>query len=446
MKICTVGFVCAVSVLTIRGSVFAIDKEENLAWLRPWPKVSWANHLHDYELTKDGFSLTKTNETPVIVNFGGRFFPAYTASDKVRVSFRCRGTVKKTSFIGSWVPMEKLPEGKLPNATFPVKVSEDWKDLAYEIEVPAVDLSRVQVGLRVASPDGWLEVRDVRIEEVPPQRLEGKALLVNGIPIREIAILASDDELTHCEELRAARMLRSALYRNGGDYLPVRTVADVRDIGENAILIGTAAVSAGLVSDVEMGRHVGLDGGFVAHAREKRLGIAGCIPCGVALGVQRFLAAIGIEYLGSGVWRSPKDDAFRIEDYDVDFTPAIAFRPVTFRMGLMPELRGCTSQDSLRGDFSVGIEGYGRAGYGHYMPLALVSMHEFVENHPEFFAVDEKGRRQPLTTNPMFVQYCFSNAELISLIGERMIEIMRANPLSRIFYLSPNLRFGIAFK
>lgn len=436
----------AVGFLAI-GLFGSVAAEENLAFLRPIPKVSWAERQSYLIQGTNSFVLTKGPADPLVrVSLLSAFFPAFTAAEKVRVSFSYRGGSGRMALVANLSPMEKV-ETDIPLFTeAPFYPSADWKRFSHEIVLPADDFMNHSLDVVVRDGTGVLEVRDVRIEEIAPSRTAGRPFLVGGSPVEEIAILASEDPLRFENEFRAARMFRYVLYRNGGSYLPVRIVRDIASIGPRAVLIGAAAVSTGIVSARDEEDHQGrdvrqcFDGGCVRRTKGTRLGIVGGFPTGPQYGVYRLFRTLGIEYLGAGFWRSPKgSDALVAPEGDEDFTPAVAFRlsHYNYRGGTMPELRGRTTFEKLMCDFSVGVPGNARIGVDHSMAKAIVSPREFWKTRPDFFSVDEKGNRQPVGTSPQYVQYCLSNPDLAKLVGERMIELMRANPAALLFPISP---------
>ena len=424
--------------------------KENLAYVRPAPSVSWARRESAAVLGTNSFTLTKAAaDKSAFVNFASDLFPAFTAAEKVRVSFAYRGGPAdgkgRLAVVGSMRPMEKEPLFAPTYFERPFPASKDWRDFACEITMPARDFWGVSFGVAFQKGAGKLEVRDIRLEECAPARTGGRRFLVGGEPAAEIAILACDDPLRHLNEFRAARMFRYTLYRNGGEYLPVRVVRDVSEAGPNAVLIGAAAVAAGIFTQAEedarqgFGERQRFDGGCARRAKGARLGVVGGFPTGPQYGVYRLFRAIGVEYLGAGYWRRPADGDDLAAPADEVFTPVVAFRISHYsnRGGQMPELRGRTTFERLMCDFSPGVPGDARAGVDHSMPRALVSPREFRQSRPDFFAVDEKGETLPASTPIAYTQYCFSNPDLVKLVGERMVELMRANPAALLFPISP---------
>lgn len=290
--------------------------KENLAYVRPAPSVSWARRESAAVLGTNSFTLTKAAaDKSAFVNFASDLFPAFTAAEKVRVSFAYRGGPAdgkgRLAVVGSMRPMEKEPLFAPTCFERPFPASKDWRDFACEITMPARDFWGVSFGVAFQKGAGKLEVRDIRIEECAPARTGGRRFLVGGEPAAEIAILACDDPLRHLNEFRAARMFRYTLYRNGGEYLPVRVVRDVSEAGPNAVLIGAAAVAAGIFTQAEedarqgFGERQRFDGGCARRAKGARLGVVGGFPTGPQYGVYRLFRAIGVEYLGAGHWRRP---------------------------------------------------------------------------------------------------------------------------------------------
>lgn len=439
------GFICLAACCAV--GLRSRAEEENLAFIRPVPRTSWAAPSQTLSCGTNAFVLTKrpTDKT-AFASLLSPFFPAYTASEKVRVSFDYRGGTKGMALVSYLKPMEKGPLSAPVYAQRPFAPSAEWTSFASEVVLPSYDFMNHRFGVEINGGEGVLEVRNVRIEECAPARREGTPFVVGGKPVCEVAILASDDICRHENELRAARMFRYVLHRNGGAYLPVRTVGDVSEIGPNAVLIGAAAVAAGVVSAADEFAHQGrdgrqcFDGGCVRRTKGTRLGIVGGFPTGPQYGVYRLFRALGAEYLGAGLWRHRDPSLpFVAPADDEDFTPAVAFRLSHYngRGGTMPELRGRTIFERLMCDFSYGMPGRRHIGVDHSMAKAIVPPREFGRSRPDFFAVNAKGERQGEGTSPQYIQYCLSNPDLAKLVGERMVELMRANPCALLFPISP---------
>ncbi|MBR4652513.1 MAG: DUF4838 domain-containing protein [Kiritimatiellae bacterium] len=420
-----------------------IGAEENLSTIRPSPRVSWMKEREEpSEKGVDSFRLKLSPEKRAAgQSFMGGLFPAYTASGRVRISFRYRSSAHVTYCSAS---LARTMEKPLPGVDFKPYVvkslgpAKEWRNAVWEFDCPPLDCWGWSIGFTIEGKEGTAEVEGVRIEEVPPKRMRGRPLTIGGVRAEEIAVLAIGDRARHLEELRAARMLRYAIYVNGGDYLPVRTVKDVSSCSANAVLVGRAAEEAGFFTDAELGRMRAEKGSCLARQRGARLGITGAFPAGIAYGAFACLREMGIEFLGGTQWRRPAGDSFAVRDgFFLRLVPAIPFRTTSDggRMGRMVELRGRYS-GGLTADYSCGAR-KGQVTGDHSMPRAIVTTDEFADSHPEFFALQANGRRHGKGTNPWALQYCLSNPELADVTGRRIVEMMRVNPGAIYFPVAP---------
>ena len=72
--------------------------EENLSSIRPSPRVSWMKDREEpSEKGVDSFRLTLSEKNRrASQSFMGSLFPAYSASGRVRISFRYRSSARST--------------------------------------------------------------------------------------------------------------------------------------------------------------------------------------------------------------------------------------------------------------------------------------------------------------------------------------------------------------
>ena len=440
--------VLSVVFAAVSSAAFAADPvvEESLCDFRLTKKVSWCPKRVPPEKSTYGCRFELNGKHKVIHQIlGGYWFPAYTASEKVRVSFMYRGDVDKVEFILDLRrPNEKPLPGqvKTPYIQKKLPLAPGWNAFSIDVDWPALDFWGNYMMRVAAYGDGkerHLELKDIVIRELPPERPEGRPLVIGGTRATEVAILETGDELGHQEDLRAARMFRYILYRNGGDYLPVRTAKSVDEIAPAAVLVGRAAEMAGVLSgrDAETVRKAN-SGSCAFRVKGTRLGITGELPVGVAYGVFAFWREIGVEYLGNMKWRRPDGDAFAAADgFGRAIEPAVAFRGDCYRneLGLMPELRGRSYILRSHCHYSEGCW-LKDISCDHNFCSGLVSIDEFAKTRPDFFAMRKDGSRMT-DVKPWIVQYCMSNRDLMELTAARVLEMMRIHPEHRIFPISP---------
>ena len=419
----------------------------NLLPLRPQPEMSWMKGWEMprkyWKMGADSIVVTASPKEDISASLYKnplRFdvqYPSFVASGRIRVTFRYRSDVD-AEFYGVLVMMENK---KCSNAwRKPLMKSGGWKEFVLERALPPGDYWTGDCTFNLKKGSGRLEVRDFRLVELPPERTVGRPLLLNGTRVTEIAVLGTDDVMRARDELRAARMLRYVLFQNGGDYLPVRIVDDVKVIAASAVLIGRAAEVAGLVSPDAAASVKGYTGAAAVRVRGGRLGISGGLPGGNRYGVFKLLQRLGIEYLGVDKFKVPAGDSFGLDEFAAVYRPAIPFRTLGGeydRAGMMsPDLRGGILMSETMGNLGWGSKRTNYLSY-HSFAAGICRPDEFLETHPEFFAQQPDGHRLGKETPMARMQFCQSNAELVKLAAARYIEIMRANPQAVFFPLSP---------
>lgn len=437
---------CALSL----ASSYGIEVPENLSMLRPPKKVSWRpDRTDDDHIGFNSISIRLSANVPKrTVSFRSQLFPDYCASRRAQITFTYKSDVKEAYLYTHFRPMERPLPGRPDRSGWKQQnlsaTGGAWREASWIAELPDGDMWGGAFALTVNGGVGSFEAKDVRIVELAPEKTVGRPVTVGGRRLAEIAVLDGAGEVRRIEEGRAARMIRYMLYQNGYDYLPVRTVTDLPDIGPNAILVGRAAERAGFFTDAELKNAKGLTGAGLYRAKGGRLGVTGAVPAGIGYGAFACLRELGIEYLGGTQWRCPKGPSLEIADgFGAVRVPAIAFRCDNdgARFGGMLEMRNRFSTGRAYGDMSPGLK-TGRTGPDHSMPRALVTTEEFGDSHPEFFALQKDGKRHGKDTSPWALQYCLSNTELQRVTAERFLEIMRTDPGAIFFLLAPGDGMG----
>lgn len=415
--------------------------EENLAPIRTLPRVSWVEHDWGYTVRDGVLKLVGGEKGPASYQLASPWFPRYVAAQDVIVRFSCRGDAKSPYVLMNTRAMERCGEGKANYQERHFQPTAEWKLVEIRLPFPQTDAWGYDFCLRVGKGAGTLEVRDLEVAEATPaDAASGRPLRIGGAAATEIAVLATDDERRHAQEMVAARQFRYMLRKAGGAYLPIRTAKDISEIGAAAVLVGAAAEKAGLIAPEAVAKYAkGLTGGCAYAAKGTRLGVSGAIPAGIPFGVFKFFSAIGVEYLGESCWRTPAGAAFEAaEGLTATHLPALAINNDhgNRRIGTMPEMRGYSPFGTDVAEFTVGARS-GHVGPDHSMARSLVTMAEFRDSHPEFFAVQRDGRPQPKDTSEWAVQFCLSQPGLAELMGRRMVEVMRATPHATFYFVSP---------
>ena len=272
-------------------------------------------------------------------------------------------------------------------------------------------------------------LKDLVVREVEPVSESGRKLYLNGKECEAI-YWAPGDTVNSYYDRKAAQMLRFALFRTGGKLIPVKKAVTESDYRTNAVFLGTAAEKCGLLAKKEISSVK--EGGYVMKLTGNKLAIAGKRPGGVFLGVVDLLERMGISYLATDLFTKPHGNTLALKEFVQSRNPAVPMRLQDTLRYLRPELRGYSPHEEFA-NYRI-INSF--EGACHSV-TSLLSIAEFGKTKPEFFALQADGRRMPPDTNAAVVQYCMSNTELTSLLAERLIEVMKADPHSTYYPFQP---------
>ena len=435
---------------------------ETLIELKADYRPSWTSwKLQPWTAGDDSLVLTSTTNKDVSVRVGGTmrgtriYFPDYCPAGRAKVSFEYRTTAEKGAGVGfGFCPMIKH-ETKGWNK--PLPKAADWTRFEDTFEFPTWEPYEGGLSFNVPKGGQTLEVRKLRVVELPPENDTGREFLIGGDPARgragyegvpatEIALVKTDDEMTIRNERRAAMMIRYALVKTGHRYLPIVEYDDVPSVKAGMICVGRAAEGTGLFSndfftDDQLKTIRGKEGTGAYAVKGGAAGVTGNCPGGPQYGAFRFLNRAGIEYVATDLFHC---EPTALADTVYVHTPAITYRAAMSRSGAHVDLRGFTSDKEIVGNLSVGAGDASAESWGVSTDLShdslgfIVSMPEFEKTHPEFFALQADGTRMD---SKRFLkghtQFCWSNPELKKEVARRYVDIMRGNPGAKLFCFAP---------
>lgn len=408
----------SVIVSPLKGAVV----EESLIRLEPVKHCSWIPHGKTVEFGQNSLKIIAGNNEKKIPLRGGYSFPAYVAAERFCVTCRYRSSTS-ASFLVQVSGMEKPKFDTWQSAK--LEPSEEWKEFSHEFKSFHQDLYEGGFYVVVPAGKGEIEIRDFMLVECEPDRKDGRHLIVEGADVNEIVVAASGTPMERRSELRAARMLRYALYMNGGKYLPIRS-SSVNENGKGAVLIGRIAAT---------GNDKPATGGYLLKTASGKAALYGDAPCGNELGVWCLLRKIGIEYLGSDRWYPVTGEQFELAHVDENIKPSVPYHWVPYRAGIMCELIGQDNQFGAFADLGCGSRVH-QSGLLWDSLGRIVLPDEFKTSHPEFFAARKDGSRT-VDRPAALAQFCWSNKELQKLVGERYCEMMECHPEAKFFTLAP---------
>jgi len=193
--------------------IFRLGPDYQYSWKKPRADLTW---------TADGFRLAADpgKATKWWRDFANRHehtFPYFVASEKAVVTFRYRSDVAAS--LSFYISTLQEPDVGV-RSEFRLPAAPDWKDFRREIAISRLELEGASMTFSLEKGTGVFEVKDFRIDEAPPARVEGRPLMLGDRAATEICVVRTTDPRRRINERRAALMLRYALYLNGGRYLP----------------------------------------------------------------------------------------------------------------------------------------------------------------------------------------------------------------------------------
>lgn len=442
----------AVLTCAVGAAALPPTMDETLVALKPDYEPAyavWTNR--PYKVLKDGLVLFASEQADrrcdaLSCMRGTRtYFSAYNASGRAQVSFEYRTKAKKASCAGEGAAMLREENARPYRFHLPLLPADNWKAMKQEFAVSPME--SYKFGIYFSLPkgaEGDLEVRRLRVVELPPETNDGADFTADGVPVQEIALLRTADEMRMRNERRAAQALRFAIRRNGGRYLPIREYERVSSNRRGRVFIGAAAEGTGLFSndfftDDELKVIRAEDGAGAYAVKNGAVGITGKCPGGPGLGVFRFLGKMGIEYLGTDQWSCETPGVLAVRACREVKVPGVRHRYVEGRNGTLAELRGLIRSEDIVANLAAGTPFWYPHGLSHDSLGFIVPMTEFDRTHPEFFALQPDGTRMnsKTFTNPGITQFCWANPDLIRMIADRYIEIMKATPGAKFYCIAP---------
>lgn len=412
------------------GNPLAVYNEDNLIrsdYFRPLvsfynAKTLWQPHkkqkfeILDHTLIMKAGGKSNSAGLPVPI--------AYSTAEAFDVSFAYKAD-GRCSFAMTFGHMEKYTPKSVSRSLPP---SSKWKD--FKIRIPKSPRAMsAALTFYCSGENAAFSLKDLVVREVEPVSESGRKLYLNGKECEAI-YWAPGDTANSYYDRKAAQMLRFALFRTGGKLIPVKKAVTESDYRTNAVFIGTAAEKCGLLAKKEISSVK--EGGYVMKLTGNKLAIAGKRPGGVFLGVVDLLERMGISYLATDLFTKPHGNTLALKEFVQSRNPAVPMRLQDTLRYLRPELRGYSPHEEFA-NYRI-INSF--EGACHSV-TSLLSIAEFGKTKPEFFALQADGRRMPPDTNAAVVQYCMSNTELTSLLAERLIEVMKADPYSTYYPFQP---------
>lgn len=248
-------------------------------------------------------------------------------------------------------------------------------------------------------------------------------LVENGASHYSIAISAEASP----SEKRAAAELQRFLEEMSGARLPV--VTD-EERGGDLILVGAGRGVDRLNLDIPFDK-LGPEG-FALKTAGRHVVIAGGRQRGTMYGVYAFLEKLGCRWFTPEMSRIPKSRTITVTPLDETQTPAFEYREPYFTEAFDADW---AARNKTNGHFSKLDESAG--GKVEYYPFVhsfeqLVPPSEYFPDHPEYFSLIA-GKRRDVRS-----QLCLTNAEVLRIATEKVLQWIREHPAATIFSVSQN--------
>ncbi|NCO32465.1 MAG: hypothetical protein AUJ92_11300 [Armatimonadetes bacterium CG2_30_59_28] len=197
------------------------------------------------------------------------------------------------------------------------------------------------------------------------------------------------------------------------------------------ILVGRAALLAGMVTEAELAQ---LDeDAYRIRVRDGNACVAGGSYKGTLYGVYAWLQQMGARFYADQCERIPSVKPLRIPEMDV-------MRKPSFEMRLIGSGRVYAGEHSLQTDVGDPKQVDPKADVEWCHTSAyLVPFYLYGKEHPEYFAMNEKGQREATLAlgNPGFSAYtlhlCFSNPQVRKIATERLLAWIEKQKDRRFF-------------
>lgn len=163
-----VGEVCA------EPSRCTLGEAKFMSWAprsRPWALKGGFLHLDARPDEATSFDFNRKNDA--------RFLAAFASGPAYRVKFKYRSTVK-ASLNTAGSTMDRPKNGFSPWNEKPVPVSAEWREFSWDMPAPQQDCEQLRLTLKCLKGEGFIEVKELSITDVPPEDKSGKPLMVNG--------------------------------------------------------------------------------------------------------------------------------------------------------------------------------------------------------------------------------------------------------------------------
>ncbi|MBE6371486.1 MAG: DUF4838 domain-containing protein [Lentisphaerae bacterium] len=392
--------------------------KQQLSWVNP--ALLWACYTfpRTVEVRDEVFVMTSQNgsiQASIPLNIG------YETANRFRLTFEYQ-LIGNGRVSANHLSSVKRLTG---SPSFPLKQTKQWTTFDQTFNrVPESDV--INLVFSLTAKGSQLKLKNLCLSGIEPADSAEIPVVLAGKEAEGIYFRKGDFHAMY-----SAKLFHSQLWRVKNVVLPLKecSVDELKTI-RNGIIFTTYSEKKSFFSkwrSADIG-----PGGYELTITPGKAVIRGNDKIsGLELGAVDLLRRLGIDYVTIYIYTNPKE--LKAAACDVCISPAVAMRFTPWQQQ-MPELLGYSNPVLMQNGRKLGAS----RGFGHSTPFFL-PYSEFGKSHPEYYALQEDGKRlHPKPGQRNFqAHFCMSNREAQRIIAERMIEYIKSEPLAKYFPVFP---------
>lgn len=305
-----------------------------------------------------------------------------------------------------------------------INASGGWQNYSLEFEMKPEYRAGNAIVTFYAKKDASIKLKNVVLLPLKPETSQKKKeIFIDGkkemLPISGICI----PEKHSYYELKAAKYLRKYLFMSAGRYLDIfLTNANAPKKKSGLVYIGDEFISKEQLGGLTIG-------GFALCCSEGAFCIGGKPDDdGVIQGVFEELRKLGFAFYTSSDYKEPSENILCLSEMELTQNPAFHLRLAGFRNSYNPL---GYSDPFLFGD-------PGRLGryslWDHTAPF-MVDPVVYFKDHPEYYAMNDKGERKWPRRGRTDIHLCLSNPKVQKIAIDSVLRWIEMEPWAKIFYV-----------
>jgi hypothetical protein len=398
--------------------------KQHLSWVNP--SLLWACYTSPRTIDVRNEVMTMTAQKGSIqasipLNIG------YETANRFHLTFEYQlignGHIS-ANYLNSIKKLTGSPSFKLPQ-------TEQWMKFDKTFHrIPESDVLNLVFSL--TTKGSKFKLKNLCLSGIEPSKFDKIPVVLAGKEAKGIYFLKDDFHAMY-----SAKLFRSQLWRIKNVVMPMKecSALELKKIRNGIIFtnINKKNSSFSKLSSIDIN-----PGGYKLEITPGKAVVLGNDKLsGLELGAVDLLRRLGIDYLTIYIYTKPKE--LKAASCNVSISPAIQMRFTSWAQQ-MPELLGYSNPVLMHNGRKLGAS----RGFGHSAPFIL-PYSEFGKTHPEYYALQEDGKRlHPKPGQRNFqAHFCMSNLNAQRIIANRMIEYIKSEPLAKYFPLFPGDGMGM---